>query len=124
MNGTAVPHDVAVRGHELLERGIDVVEIDIGEEAVDAGVDAGRALAMDIALCRYQRGNRAEVGEPARHRRIGIVAADALVVIALSIEGLRLGEAFFGEPRMLAQQGIAERMPVAAGRPARTRHNS
>jgi hypothetical protein len=45
MNRAAVPHDVAVRGHELLERGIDVLEIDVGDEAIDAGVDAGRLFA-------------------------------------------------------------------------------
>src|SRR5260370_27066311 len=119
MNRTAVPYDVAVRGHELLERGIDVVEIDVGDEAIEAGVDAGRPFAMDIALRRNQRGNRAEIGEPARHRGVGIVTTDALVVIALGIEGLRLGEAFFGEARVLAQQRIAERVPVALVLPAR-----
>src|SRR5260370_5729481 len=121
MNRTAVPYDVAVRGHELLERGIDVVEIDVGDEAIDAGVDAGGPFAMDIALRRNQRGNRAEVGEPARHRGVGIVAADALVVIALGIEGLRLGEAFLGEGRMLALKRIAERRPLALVLLARVR---
>ena len=57
MNSAAVPHDIAVGGDELLERGIDVVEIDIGDEAIDAGVDAGRALASrtpngNPSICR------------------------------------------------------------------------
>ena len=48
MNGVAVPHDIIVSGYELLERCIDVVEIDVGDETIDAGIDAGGFLAMQI----------------------------------------------------------------------------
>jgi len=49
-------HEIGVRGDELLERRIDVVKMDIGDEAVDAGVDAGRRLAVQVAARRHQVG--------------------------------------------------------------------
>jgi hypothetical protein len=109
MNGATVPHDIIVSGYELLERHIDVVEIDVGDEAIDAGIDAGGFLAMHITPRGDEIGKRPEIGEPARHRGIGMVAADALVVIALGIERLRLGQAFFRQARMLAQQRVTAR---------------
>jgi len=48
MDGAAVAHDIVVSAYELLEWRIDVVEIDIGDEAIDAGVNAGGSLAMQI----------------------------------------------------------------------------
>ena len=123
MNGATVPYDIIVSGYELLERRIDVVEIDVGDEAVDAGIDAGGFLAMHITPRGDEIGKRPEIGEPARHRGIGMVAADALVVIALGIERLRLGQAFFRQARMLAQQRVAELMPVTFVLPARIRHH-
>ena len=41
MDGAAVMHDIVMSAYELLEWRIDVVEINIGDEAIDAGVDAG-----------------------------------------------------------------------------------
>src|ERR1700726_4832890 len=123
MNGAAMPHDIVMRDDELPERRIDVVEIDVGNEAVDAGIDAGRALAMHIALLRDQSGERREIGEPARHGGVGIVAADALIVIALEVERLRLRQPLFRQAGMLAQQRVAERRPVAFVLPARIRHH-
>src|SRR6516164_11003589 len=42
MNRVAMAHEIGVGGDELLERRIDVVKMDIGDEAIDAGVDARR----------------------------------------------------------------------------------
>src|SRR5581483_854132 len=77
MDRAAVPHDIVVRHHELLQRRVDVVEIDIGDEAVEAGIDAARYVAVNIAVTGDQVRDRGEIGEPARHRRVRIVAADA-----------------------------------------------
>ena len=41
--------EVWPRGNELFQRREDVAEIDIGDEAVDAGVDAGRGGASAAA---------------------------------------------------------------------------
>jgi hypothetical protein len=53
MYGAAMTHDIVVSCYELLEWRIDVVEINIGDEAIDAGIYAGGFLAMQIAA----RGN-------------------------------------------------------------------
>ena len=45
MDGGAMAHEILLGRHELLQRRVDVVEIDVGDEAVDAGVDAGRRFA-------------------------------------------------------------------------------
>ena len=42
MDGSAMPHQRLLRRHELPQRGVDRVEIDIGDEAIDAGIDAAR----------------------------------------------------------------------------------
>jgi predicted rRNA methylase YqxC with S4 and FtsJ domains len=58
MNGAAVPHDITVSGYELLERCIDVVEIDVSDETIDAGIDAGGFLAMQITPRGDETGKR------------------------------------------------------------------
>jgi len=90
MNGAAVPLDVVVGGYELLEWRIDVVEINVGDEAIAARINAGGFRTMQITARRDKIGKRPEIGEPARHCGVGIVAADSLVVIAFGVELLRL----------------------------------
>jgi hypothetical protein len=48
-----VAHDISMRQDELFERGLDVVEVDVGGEAIDACLDAGWLLPMHIGF----RGN-------------------------------------------------------------------
>jgi hypothetical protein len=79
-----------MRHNELLERGVDIVEEDIGDETVDACIDAGRLLPMHIAVRGNDIGQHFQIGEPACVGGIGGIAADALEVIALEIEFLRL----------------------------------
>src|SRR5262245_13026021 len=45
-----VTHHVFTRDHALLERSIDIVEIDIGDEAINPRIDAGWLLPMHIAF--------------------------------------------------------------------------
>jgi hypothetical protein len=99
--GAAVPHDIVVRNDELLERRVNVVEIDVGDEAIDAGVDAGGRLAVRVATSRNDIREHPQIGEPAGHGGVGRVAADALVVIALRVVGLRLPQAFLGQAGVL-----------------------
>jgi hypothetical protein len=42
VNLDAVPYEIAVRRHKPPEGCVDLVEVDIGNEPVDSGVDAGR----------------------------------------------------------------------------------
>ncbi len=46
----AVAHEFGMRHDASLERRVDGVEVDVGDEAVDAGVDAGRRGAVHIAV--------------------------------------------------------------------------
>src|SRR5262249_6647878 len=103
VNGVAVPHHIDVSAYKLLERRIDVVEINVGDETIDASINAGGLVAMQITARRQEISKRFEIGEPARHDGIGIVAANALVVIALDIKRLGLSQAFFRQARMFAQ---------------------
>ena len=87
---------------ELLERRIDVVEIDIGDEAIDAGVDAGRLLAVHIAARRARgRASTCRSASPRRVGGVGSVAADALEMVALGVVFLRLAQAFLRQARVL-----------------------
>ena len=42
MDGATVTHDIVVRHDELPEQSVDLVEIDVGDETINAGIDAGR----------------------------------------------------------------------------------
>src|SRR5262249_1207135 len=57
VDSTTVAHEVFMSHDELSQRSIDFVEIDVGDETVDAGIDGGGILPMDIAY----RGNK--IGE-------------------------------------------------------------
>ena len=93
--------EIAVRDDELLQRRLDVVEQNIGDEAVDAGVDAGRRRPVHITFRGNEMRQHRQVGEAARVSGLGRVAADALEVIALKIELTRLEEASFSQAWML-----------------------
>src|SRR5262245_55510159 len=54
MDRVAMAQEIGVGVDELLERRIDVVKTDVGDEAIYAGVDAGRLLAVQVAARRQQ----------------------------------------------------------------------
>ena len=64
-----------------------------------------------------------QIREPARIGGVGGVAADALEMIALEIELLRLAQSRFGQARVLAEQRGAEQRPESLVLPARIRHD-
>ena len=70
----------------MLQRSFDLVEIDVGNETVDAGINTGRLLPMNIAFRRNKIGKYPEVRKPARVGGLGSIAADALEIVALEIE--------------------------------------
>jgi hypothetical protein len=97
-------HQGALRGHELLERRVDVVKMDIGDEAINAGVDARRFVAVDKPAVADEAREDSEIVETARISRLWLVAPDALEIIALEIELPGLGEALARQVWMLPQQ--------------------
>jgi hypothetical protein len=123
VDGTAMLCQTAVRDHEFLQWRLDVVEVDVGDEAIDAGVDGRRSVAMDITLPRDQVRECGKIGEPASHRGVSLETADALVIIALSVELLGLHQLVIGKARMLALERIEELGPIALILPARIGHH-
>src|SRR5271169_3107464 len=53
----AMADQIAMRRDELLERRVDVVEINVGDEAVDACINAGRLRAKHESLLADQAGH-------------------------------------------------------------------
>ena len=90
MYDATVAHHVSSRYDESLERSVNIVEEDIGDETIDACIDAGRRLPMHIAVRGNDIGQHLQISEPSCVGGIGSLAADALEVIALEIEFLRL----------------------------------
>ena len=93
---------IGVRCDELPERRVDLVEMDVGDEAVDRRIDAARLRPVHEALRRHEAGEHREIGEAAGVGGVRQITADALEVVALGVELLRLQERRLGELRMLA----------------------
>src|SRR3954452_19650927 len=74
-------------GHtdERPERRLDPVEVDVGEEAAAPGVGAVGPVAEQERAGAEQAGQGLEVGEAALVHALGLVAADALVVVPLGV---------------------------------------
>src|SRR5262245_42450955 len=111
-------HNVLARRDESLERRINIVEIYIGDKAIDAGVDTGRLFPVHIALHRNEIGQHLQVSKPTRKHSVGVVTADALKIIALEIELARLQQVGFTQARLLTEQRGTECWPVALVLPA------
>src|ERR1700730_6261663 len=97
VDGGEMGHKIRLGRDELLERRVDVVKENIGDEAIDAGIDAGWGRPVHIAAGWNEAGQHFEIGEAARVSGIRRKAADALEVIALKIELARLEQAFLRE---------------------------
>ena len=74
-----MPDEIGVRRDELPERGIDRVEKNIGDEAVDGGIAPGRLRPVQVAARRDEVRQHPQVREPARVGGGRSEAADALV---------------------------------------------
>src|SRR5271170_6537447 len=119
----AMADEVGVRDDKLLERRIDRVEINIGDEAVDAGVDAGRLGSMQVTVRGHEVRQNPQIREPASVGSRRSKATDTLVMIALRIEFLRLEQALFRESRMLPAQRVAKGRPKLRVLPTRVGHD-
>ncbi len=97
-----MPDEILMRRDELLEWGIDIVEMNIGNEAVNTGVDASRFRPMQVPSCRDEVSQHLQVRDAAIVGSGRSVTTDALVVIALRIEFLRLAQPRFRQACMLS----------------------
>src|SRR5262249_34660418 len=108
MDRCTMPDQVWPCRYELLERGLDIVEPDVGEEAVDGCVNAGRPWSVHVAIRWHEARQHAQVSDTARVGRFRRIAANPRIVVTPKIELLRFTQAFDGEGRMLAQQSVAK----------------
>src|SRR5215475_16195777 len=104
-------YKVRVRRDKLLEGGVDIVEMDVGDESIDAGVYAGGLRPMHVAALWHEMRQHLQIRDPSLVRRVRLVAADALKVIPLQIELSRLSQAVFRQARMLLEQRVVEVWP-------------
>src|SRR4051794_37551160 len=105
--------EAGVRADERPERRLDPVEVDVGEEAVAPGVGAVRPVAEQERAGAEQAGQGLEVGEAALVHALGLVAADALVVVPLALYAL----AAVGMGRYrLAESGVKRDIPGPCGK--------
>src|SRR3974377_237477 len=109
--------------YELFQRRFNIVEIDVGDEAIDACIDTGGLLAMHIRSSWHKRGERRQIRESPGHGGIRVVAANPLIVVSLRVELPGLAENLGRQARVLAQKCIAEASPVTLVLPARIRHD-
>src|SRR5712675_2227945 len=84
-----------------------------GDKTVDAGIDAGRAHAVHIAVLGDQIRQHAQIRNAARIGLVRRIAADALQIITLRVVFPRLVEAGGVDARMLRHEAVAERQEIA-----------
>src|SRR5262249_25255318 len=106
-----MPDEILMRRHELLEWGINIVEMDIGNEAVNTGVDATCLRPMQISSRRDEVSQHLQIRDAAIVGSGWSVTADALVVIAPRIEFSRLAQPRFRQACMFPAQRVAEGRP-------------
>ena len=111
-------------GHQkLLERRVDLVEINIGGKAVNARVAAARLCPEYKATLGDEVRQDSQIRDPSGVDRLGLIAADALIIIAFEIIVPRRFQCGFRDAGMRAQKRVAEQRPEARVFPARIRHH-
>ena len=91
MQREAVPHEVWPGRNHSLQWRFYVVDVDVGDETVNGGIHAGRSGSGHIRAGGNEIVEGVEIGEAAGVGGVRRVAADALEMIALSVEVARLG---------------------------------
>jgi hypothetical protein len=85
MESLAVTREIRMGGHEVFEGRVDAVEMDIGDKAVYARIDARWRRAVDESAIWDEVGEDAKIGKAAPISRIRLISSDALKIIALKI---------------------------------------
>ena len=80
-----MPHQRLMRRHELTQRRVDRVEIDVGDEAVDGGIDAARLRTKQKSSRRKQVRQNPQVGDSPGVGSFGLIASDTLEVVPLEV---------------------------------------
>ncbi len=82
-------NEIRLRHNELPERRIYVIEEDVGDETIDAGVDTASLCAEYEFLVAEQMCDHLQIRDTPRVGIHGLEATDPLVVISLEVVLLR-----------------------------------
>src|SRR5438552_3319463 len=85
VNRLAVQDEVWLGTEKLSQGRVDVIKINIRGESIDPGIDAGRLGTEQKSACRKQVRQNPEVGDTPGIGGIGLIASDALEVVALEV---------------------------------------
>jgi hypothetical protein len=99
---------VGARRHERLEWRVDLVEVNIGDKAVDGGVDARWLRPEHGSAFRQKVRQRPQIRQTPFVNGGCLVASDALIVISLEIVFSRRLQGLRRDCRMCLQKRVAE----------------
>src|SRR3954454_18347465 len=85
MQRCTVPRDIWMCRDKLLERRVDLIEMNVGDETVDSGVDAARCGAEQISAFGDEIGEDLQVRDASRKHRVTLIASDSLIVVPIKI---------------------------------------
>src|SRR5438046_1386138 len=118
VNRLAVQNDVRLGNEKLSQGRVDLIEVNIGGESIDPGIDAARVRTEQISARRKQVRQNPQVGDTPRVGSIGLIASDALEVVALEVVFPRRLQSFRRDIRMGPQNRVSEQRPEAIILPA------
>src|SRR5262249_23185969 len=111
-HGMTVGHEVG-RGADLAhERRFDLEEINIGDEAIDAGIDAAGRVAEKLSVRRQEARQHLQILDASFVDLIALISANSLIEISLMIVIPRRFESAFRHPwgmafeKRLFEEGI------------------
>src|SRR6202011_3222574 len=107
----------------FLERRVDVVEMDVGDESIHCRIDAAGLGSEYVSAAGKQIRKRIEIGDATGVGVSRFVTSDALKVVALEIEFPGAFQGFHRQHRVGVNKQIPEARPEAIVLPARVRHH-
>ena len=121
MNRLAVLDDVQLGNKKLSQGRVDLIEVNVGGETIDTGIDAARLRTEQKAACRKQVRQNPQIGDTPGIGIIRIIASGTLEVVTLEVvfpcRLQRPRRNVFGGP----QHRISEQRPEAIVPPSANR---
>src|ERR1700744_4101739 len=118
MNGLAMTNERGTREHVLFQRRVDLVEVDIGDKAIDRRVDGGGLWSKNKSVVAEQIRHDTQIVDTSRIDLLRLIAANALIVIPQPVVFARGFEIARAHICVRCENGVAERRPEAVVAPA------
>jgi hypothetical protein len=118
-----MPDESRMRSYEPPKRRVDCIEIDIGDETINAGIDTTRLRSEYEAVLADQACDRFQVRDSAPIDVGRLVPPEALIMLALEIVPASRLHPACGQTWMSGEHRIAEQWPKLRVLPARIGHN-